>query len=341
MGAGQRASKDGLVAGDITFDKWLRTQPTDVQVSILGAARQKLFIDGRLPIGKFTDASGEVYTLDELAKRNKKNFDKAFGTGEKAKVEKTEKETVKPEKVKTVYNTISDFFAHGDTLSRYQSRKVAPFEGLKPAQELSILEGLRNSVGDYGGRVAAVGFHGERSAALGLHNYEMQRVDGESKFVAYITLQKTAVKNMSGVVKSNIKAFEDRKAYFIKDYEKTLSGNISGTSRKMMEEKLSTLNSTKRWAVFTDAEDPLKAAIEHEGFHNIYRLHKLEPAFLDSLRSNGIIDNKEWFKVSEYGASKASELFSEVGSAITSKVDIPPAFIKAFNEAVATMGGVM
>lgn len=69
-----RASKDGPVAADITFDDWLRGQPKDVQTDILGATRQKLFADG-MKIEKFTNDKGVVYTLDALKSRNKAAFD--------------------------------------------------------------------------------------------------------------------------------------------------------------------------------------------------------------------------------------------------------------------------
>lgn len=63
-----RASKDGPVRADISFDDWLRDQPKEVQKDILGATRQKLFAEG-MKIDKFTDNKGVVYTLDELRER--------------------------------------------------------------------------------------------------------------------------------------------------------------------------------------------------------------------------------------------------------------------------------
>ena len=79
MPASYRASKDGPVAADITFDKWLKGQDVATQKDILGATRQKLFASGELRIDRFTDRAGVVYDLPELKKRNEAAFKKVFG----------------------------------------------------------------------------------------------------------------------------------------------------------------------------------------------------------------------------------------------------------------------
>ena len=78
MPVSTRASKDGPVRADITFDAWLRGQDADVQKDILGASRAKLFKEG-LKIDRFTDRAGVVYDLPELKKRNEAAFKKVFG----------------------------------------------------------------------------------------------------------------------------------------------------------------------------------------------------------------------------------------------------------------------
>ena len=73
-----RASKNGPVKSDISFDDWLRGQDTATQVELLGKTRAKLFADGGLKLDKLTDASGKLYTLDTLKQTQKAAFDKAF-----------------------------------------------------------------------------------------------------------------------------------------------------------------------------------------------------------------------------------------------------------------------
>lgn len=57
----------GPIDADTSMDEWLRSQPREFIESALGTERAKLFIDGRLPIDKFTDLQGNPLTLDELA----------------------------------------------------------------------------------------------------------------------------------------------------------------------------------------------------------------------------------------------------------------------------------
>lgn len=61
-----RASANGPVRADISFDEWLRGQPAGVQKDLLGPTRQKLFAEGGLKLDKFTDDSGRLLRLDQL-----------------------------------------------------------------------------------------------------------------------------------------------------------------------------------------------------------------------------------------------------------------------------------
>lgn len=68
---GNRASQYGPVPAQTTYAEWLKKQPKDVQEEVLGVAKAKLFNSGKLPLDKFVDKSGHVYTLKELAGREK------------------------------------------------------------------------------------------------------------------------------------------------------------------------------------------------------------------------------------------------------------------------------
>ena len=60
----KRASKNGYVDADITFDDWLKEQDAKTQKDVLGATRYKLFQQG-VKINQFVD-NGRVLTIDEL-----------------------------------------------------------------------------------------------------------------------------------------------------------------------------------------------------------------------------------------------------------------------------------
>ena len=59
-----KASKDGYVKADITFNDWLEEQDSKTQLEILGRSRYNLYKSG-VPVTSFVD-NGRVLTLDEL-----------------------------------------------------------------------------------------------------------------------------------------------------------------------------------------------------------------------------------------------------------------------------------
>jgi SPP1 gp7 family putative phage head morphogenesis protein len=72
---GTRASMDGQIAGDITFDKWLESKGTTVQDKILGSTRAKIFRDGKLDLAGFIKSDGTVLTLDQLKRLHPTAFE--------------------------------------------------------------------------------------------------------------------------------------------------------------------------------------------------------------------------------------------------------------------------
>lgn len=69
LGIETRASMDGQVPNDITYGDFLKKKSDSFIKDVLGEKRGQLFIDGKVDIDGFTDASGRTYTLEELAKR--------------------------------------------------------------------------------------------------------------------------------------------------------------------------------------------------------------------------------------------------------------------------------
>ncbi|MGM9512444.1 minor capsid protein [Larkinella sp. GY13] len=67
---GNRASKYGPVPAATTFEEFLKKQSVEFQEEVLGVERAKLFRAGQ-PLSKFVDKSGHVYTLKELARRER------------------------------------------------------------------------------------------------------------------------------------------------------------------------------------------------------------------------------------------------------------------------------
>lgn len=75
--ASTRASMDGQVPSDMTYQQWLGKQSVERQNEVLGVTKAKLFRDGGLQLDRFVNNRGHVYTLDELRVRDAAAFAKA------------------------------------------------------------------------------------------------------------------------------------------------------------------------------------------------------------------------------------------------------------------------
>lgn len=72
-----RASANGKVPADLTYNKWLKNQSADVQNIALGDSRAKLFREGGLDVKDFVSRDMKVKTLDDVRKLEADAFDRA------------------------------------------------------------------------------------------------------------------------------------------------------------------------------------------------------------------------------------------------------------------------
>lgn len=75
--ASTRASMNGQIPADMTYQEWLSKRPADFQDEILGKTKGKLFRDGGLTLDRFVDRNGKSYTLDQLRARDSAAFSRA------------------------------------------------------------------------------------------------------------------------------------------------------------------------------------------------------------------------------------------------------------------------
>jgi SPP1 gp7 family putative phage head morphogenesis protein len=73
---GTRASMNGQVPADQTYDGWLRKQDVGFQDGVLGVRKAELFRAGT-KVDRFTDKSGVEYTLDQLRRREREAWKEA------------------------------------------------------------------------------------------------------------------------------------------------------------------------------------------------------------------------------------------------------------------------
>lgn len=66
---GTRASFDGQVPEDLTYNDWLGQRSAEFQDSVLGSTKGKLFRQGGLSLDRFVATSGRPLTIDELRLR--------------------------------------------------------------------------------------------------------------------------------------------------------------------------------------------------------------------------------------------------------------------------------
>jgi len=72
-----RASMNGQVPAELTYNQWLRKQSASVQADALGATRAQLFRRGELDVSAFTNNNRRELTLAEIRKRERGAFEKA------------------------------------------------------------------------------------------------------------------------------------------------------------------------------------------------------------------------------------------------------------------------
>lgn len=59
----------GEVPGAITYSRWLKNQPVEIQNEVLGKRKAQLFRSGKVSVGQFTDKSMRPLTLEELERK--------------------------------------------------------------------------------------------------------------------------------------------------------------------------------------------------------------------------------------------------------------------------------
>jgi hypothetical protein len=75
---GTRASIDGQVPADLTYEEWLRKKPAKFQDEVLGKAKGKLFRQGDVSLDRFVARDGDEMTLDELKVSERSAWNKVF-----------------------------------------------------------------------------------------------------------------------------------------------------------------------------------------------------------------------------------------------------------------------
>jgi len=302
-----RASDEGQIKADTTFDAYLKRKTVKEQDAQLGKGRAQLWRDGKITLSDLVDGTGRELTLKELISQSGGSVKAPAVTRAKPFTPKT---------------------SIADVLTPRESPGVVNFKGITKANEAAILQGLNDSVVKYDGVLYNVGWQVRRRKSLAIASR-----DGE-----WIQFQKT------GSSKINKEASKDKEIYLknkAANIAKTKAAIADPKRSRIIESnkaRLLTLESSPRWGAYMDSENPLATIAAHEGFHNVYNTHGLKNTWTKALDKRGLSSDK-FFSVSEYAGTNVSELFAEVGASISSNVKIPKPFIDAFDETIGTIGG--
>lgn len=77
MTPAERASMDGVIAGDTTYSEWFNRQSVERQTQIVGPDRVRLMREGGMSQDEFYSDKGQWLTLAQLRERHPKAFDDA------------------------------------------------------------------------------------------------------------------------------------------------------------------------------------------------------------------------------------------------------------------------
>lgn len=65
-GTRTQSSMDGQVAGDLTYETWLKSKPEEFQKEVLGPSRWSMWAEGKISLSQLVDSGGDELTLDQL-----------------------------------------------------------------------------------------------------------------------------------------------------------------------------------------------------------------------------------------------------------------------------------
>ena len=231
------------------------------------------------------------------------------------------------------------------TRAIFGNENAVNFPGVGLNELNSILRATAGTLVKYSVPVSGIGFRKGGARALGTYHRFGGLANIQNDFITiqrkYFKNAKTeAVKareNMSlslahrrSIAEKNLKTFRSGDAFTERDKKQRLK-TIAGAESALVE-----LKATERWSISNVADDPLFATMSHEGWHAVYFRNRLGNAWIDNLEKFGVTF-EDRLKVSEYGATKGSELWAEVGSAIDSGIKIPANVRKAFEATIKTL----
>lgn len=205
----------------------------------------------------------------------------------------------------------------------HRTLKGLELETAKPELLTSIYNGLSKSLGRFDLTVNNVGWMTKRTGRA--QAYYSRNIKGDWDAVQF---GKTFSKDVKAAVEGTKANWGYQKKQNLERIEKGIAdpNRPESLKERLRQEKLQ-YEAAKRWTVDVELSDPLEGTAVHEGFHGVYYKLDLGTVWAVELAKQGIRDLRDSvdaFTVSEYAASKHTELFAETGVAVTFGIEISP-----------------
>ena len=281
--------------------------------------------------------SGQMYAADEMVGKIEIDITSLNKTEKRIWIKPTAKRKGHYRKVKGAKKVEEPKFA----MDRLKS--IIPnvyLEGATESQLNSIADGIEETIGKFPEvKVNSIGWstpddrymYGSADAAY------VPATRGGS--LPRIFFDKDVILDVISWLDETDKKFNSRKNLNIEYYTDMIKLHTQyGDAERlvMYKEKLNNINSCSRLFVNQSEKDKIKGLVIHECYHAIDVQLNLKNIFSDQLEKYGVTD-KDKMQVSDYAASKDTELWAEVGSAVQSGVDIPDSVRKAFDATMETI----
>jgi hypothetical protein len=191
-------------------------------------------------------------------------------------------------------------------------------DGLKLDAVNSILRGFEATLGRYNIKMDYIGWNKKKSSCVGLY----QKFGDHST----ISFQKTATKNVKRDQKKTITNFGSKKVRDLEKWNRYLEMKEAYKGSHIdLHERIEHLEACDRWTVNSMSDDPLAVTSAHEAHHAIFYKYDLKGLWKQNIKlyvGDKMSKDVKCASVSEYGMSNMSELFAEVGAAVTFGIEI-------------------
>lgn len=208
--------------------------------------------------------------------------------------------------------------------------QVYELGSLPPKVQASILAGIRDVIGPSHVRLGRLGFQkaGQKSYGRARQFGDVLEIEIQKSFAL-----KAAKKQAEG--RANFAAWREERIGY---YKKAIADPARARLKSSNEMELEAFRATTRWAIMESAEDPIRAAMQHEAWHimDYATGRSLRNRFDSAISAAGAWDLVA--QVSQYGRSSMGELFAETGAAISSGVEIPAKLARIFKKVVKDAG---